>query len=258
MAAKVGLALSGGAVRGLAHIGVLEVLEQAGLVPWCVAGTSVGSVIGALFCGGMEPHEMIELARHASWPKITRPVIPREGFMDTSRLESFLRHIAGDLQFEDLRFKLGVVVTDLLKGTRVLVTSGDVWSAVAASCAIPGVFTPVKDRGTILVDGGVVENIPVRAAVQMGADSVIVSDVTRIAQRSHPANLLQVILQSLDIMQRQQAERAIAMADLVIQPDMTDLSMWDFSKADELYERGKAAARSALKNAARIGLLPNE
>lgn len=258
MSGKIGLALSGGAVRGLAHIGVLEVLDDAGVVPWCVTGTSMGSVVSALFCAGMKPSQIIEHAREVSWARITRPVIPREGFMDTSRLEAFLRKLTGDLKFEDLRIKLGVVITDLLKGTRILVTSGDVWSAVAASCAIPGVFTPVKDRGTVLVDGGVVENIPVRAAVQLGADVVIASDVTRIVDHNYPTNLMQVIMQSLDIMQRLQTERAIAMADVVIQPDMTGLSMWDFSRADECYERGKAAARRALEQMRRIGLILDE
>ncbi|MGB9867237.1 MAG: patatin-like phospholipase family protein [Bacillota bacterium] len=255
---KLGIALSGGAARGLAHIGVLDVLCDAGCKPWCVTGTSAGAIMGALFCCGFTPKEMLNLARQVTWAKLVRPVVPRDGLLDTDRLEAFLRGLAGDVCFEGLKVKLGVVVTDLVNAQRLLVTTGKVWPAVVASCAIPGAFRPVRKDGTVLVDGGVLENVPVRAAFQLGATSVIACDVTHTVERQYPSNMLQVIVQSLEAMQKRQSELDSALADVVIRPNLTGLSMWDLSKADEYYQRGKQAATLAKADIERIGLLHAE
>lgn len=224
-------------------------------MPWCVTGTSAGAVVGALYCCGITPKQMLSIAREITWGKLVRPVVPRDGLMDAERLEVYLKGIAGDVSFQDLKFRFGVVITDLVQGTRLLVTTGKVWPAVVASCAIPGVFKPVRRDGLVLVDGGVVENVPVRSAIQLGADSVIACDVTHTVERQYPSNMLQVIMQSLEVMQKWQSERDAALAQVVIRPDLTGLSMWDLSKADEYYQRGKAAAMLALEDMKRIGLL---
>lgn len=170
---RVGLALGGGAVRGFAHVGVLRVLEREGIEVDCVAGTSIGSVVGLACAVGLTSQQIHELALRFRWRDIGRPVWPRQGFFTFARLEAFLIDVLGDLTFGDLEKPFAAVATDLATGEQVILRQGRVAPAVRASCSVPGLVVPVPLEGRILVDGGIVNSLPISVVRGLGADVVI-------------------------------------------------------------------------------------
>ncbi|NIO68755.1 MAG: patatin, partial [Anaerolineae bacterium] len=183
---KIGLALGGGGARGAAHVGVLRVLEREGIRPDYVVGVSAGSVVGAGYCAGMSVAEMEELALDLQWSKLGRIVRPRLGFFDSQRLESYVTEVIGDFQFADLAIPFSAVAADILTGQLVVLKEGSVAWAVRASCALPGIFTPVERGDQLLVDGGTINNLPVSVAQEMGADYIIAVDLLPPLQAGHP------------------------------------------------------------------------
>ncbi len=170
---RVGLALGGGAVRGFAHVGVLRVLEREGIEVDCVAGTSIGSVVGLACAAGLTSQQTHEFALRFRWRDIGRPVWPRQGFFTFARLEAFLVDVLGDLTFGDLEKPFAAVATDLATGEQVILRQGRVAPAVRASCSVPGLVVPVPLEGRILVDGGIVNSLPISVVRGLGADVVI-------------------------------------------------------------------------------------
>lgn len=244
---KVGLALSGGAVRGMAHLGVLEVLEEAGIRPDCVAGVSAGSVAGALYCAGVPLSDLMEEARNLQWTKLGRVVRPHLGFFDIDRMAQYMdeRFLHG-MTFDQLPIPFAALAVDLLTGEEVVLREGKVSWAVRASCALPGAFTPVVDGERILVDGGLVNNVPVSVARGLGAEYVIAVDVLPPVTRSvPPRNIFEMWSVTFYMFSRATHTEANT-ADYVIYPRVGRLSLIDFSLADELIEAGRAAAREAL------------
>lgn len=170
---RVGLALGGGGARGMAHVGVIRVLEQAGIPIDCIAGTSAGSVVGAAYAAGIRDERLMDLALHLRWRQIARLIWPREGLVSFDRLESYLIDTAGDLTFADLQMPYAAVAANLATGKQVVLTSGRVAPAVRASCSVPGVVTPIEIDGVRLVDGGIANNLPITVVRDLGADVVI-------------------------------------------------------------------------------------
>ncbi len=243
---KIGLALSGGAVRGMAHLGVLEVLEGEGIRPACVAGVSAGSIVGALYCSGMPVDEIKKLGREASWTKLGRFTRPRLGFFDISRLESYTDRLLDGRTFEQLSIPFAAVAVDILRGETVVLREGAVSRAVRASCSLPGTFTPLEDDERLLVDGGLINNLPVSVAQDMGSDYVIAVDLGGMSgEQSRPRNILEMwglAYYTLISLTHGEAE----LADCLIQPDVTRFNFIDFSQADALVEEGRKAAEAAL------------
>ncbi|HID64851.1 MAG TPA: patatin, partial [Anaerolineae bacterium] len=182
---RIGLILSGGGARGAAHLGVLRVLEREGIRPDCVVGVSAGSVVGAGYCAGVSVAKMEEAALDLQWSKLGRLVRPRLGLFDSHRLESYVAGLVGNLQFADLSIPFAAVAADILTGQLVVLKEGSVAWAVRASCALPGIFTPVERGDQLLVDGGTINNLPVSAAREMGADYIIAVDLLP-PQDGHP------------------------------------------------------------------------
>ena len=170
---RVGLALGGGAARGFAHVGVLRVLEREGIPVDFVAGTSVGSVIGVARAAGFDGNDLQQMALEFKWRNVGRPVWPRDGFFSFEPMESYLTSILGDLSFDELKIPYAAVATDLETGEQVVLREGKVAPAVRASCSVPGLVVPVELEGRSLVDGGIVNNLPISVVRELGAEIVI-------------------------------------------------------------------------------------
>ncbi|MCW3489924.1 patatin-like phospholipase family protein [Dethiobacter alkaliphilus] len=246
MKKKIGLALGGGSARGFAHIGVLKVLNEAGINVDMIAGTSMGAVIGAFYCSGIDLTLMERLAgqiQRRNWLDWT---FPRMGLASGDKLEQMLLLLTRKRTFAELEKPLAVVATDLVRGEKVVISDGLVARAVRASAAIPGVFCPVEFRGRMLVDGAVVERVPVHTARDMGADVVLAVDLGIYVDGSKPNHIVDVIAQSLDIMQRDLCRLNTDVADVLISPQLKHVAPGQFHKAPEAVQAGEDATRAML------------
>ncbi|MDH7578639.1 MAG: patatin-like phospholipase family protein [Bacillota bacterium] len=279
----LGLALGGGGLLGVSHIGVLEVLEENGIRPALVTGTSAGSLVAALYAAGITPSEMREMALKLrredlfAWNftpgtflllliqtlrDLVRlfQLLPR-GLLSGARIACYVNEAAGRKTVAQLSFPLGLVATDLLTGNRVVFTnrpparpvSGAVFLkdallglAVRASAAIPAVFDPVPYRGLLLADGGLVEMVPAALARLLGAKVVVAVSLGSREPVPEPESVVQVILRAINIMTRQGVQRDLTCADLVINPPAASVGLGDFDSIPELLEDGRKAALQAL------------
>jgi NTE family protein len=241
---RIGLALGGGAIRGLAHLGVLTVLEREHIPVDCVAGTSVGSLIGAAYCAGLRAHQLRKLAAGIGWRAVARPTLSSQGFVSFARLERWLVDQLGALDFSSLQTPFAAVATDLESGEPVILREGDLAPAVRASCSIPGIITPVRMNGRLLGDGGISDNVPAAAARALGADYVIGVDICSpsIRRRLGPFGFGFAALENLV----RRAGGGVDTADCLISPDLAGMSYVRFSKREELIARGEKAAQEQL------------
>jgi NTE family protein len=242
----VGLALGGGSARGFAHIGVLKVLESAGIPVDLIAGTSMGAVVGAFYCSGIGLRMIERLAGHIQRNHWMDWTFPRMGLASGDKMEQLLAMLTRNKTFADLNKPFAVVAADLVRGEKVVIKNGNVARAVRASAAIPGVFCPVEYQGRTLVDGAVVERIPVQTARDLGADVVIAVDVGIYVDGTKPQHILDVITQSLDLMQRDLCRISTIVADLVILPQLQDVPPGHFHKAPQAILAGEDAAIAML------------
>ncbi len=245
--AGIGLALGGGFARGFAHLGVLQVLEQNHIPISHIAGTSVGSILGAAYASGAPLARIIETCRTLRFRDIARWRVSRLGLASNQRLENLIERVFDSRRFEDLRIPLAVVATDLTSGEPVVFTQGNLVDAIRASCAFPGLFEPVEIGTRCLADGGLVAPVPTRAARDLGAAVVIgVSVGMHDGHRGAPTNIFQVVSRAVSAAQKHQLEVWERHADLVLRPDVQSLAWDDFHRAEEAIAVGVAAARRAL------------
>ena len=245
--AGVGLALGGGFARGFAHLGVLQVLEQNHIPISHIAGTSVGSILGAAYASGAPLARIIETCRTLRFRDIARWRVSRLGLASNQRLGNLIERVFESRRFEDLRIPLAVVATDLNSGEPVVFTQGNLVDAIRASCAFPGLFEPVEIGTRCLADGGLVAPVPTRAARDLGAATVIgVSVGMQDGHRGAPTNIFQVVSRAVSAAQKHQLEIWERHADLVLRPDVQSLAWDDFDRADEAIAAGAAAALRAL------------
>jgi NTE family protein len=241
---RIGLALGGGAVRGLAHLGVLSTLLRAGISFDYVAGCSAGAVIGASYCAGLPMERIEELAPRMAWRFLARPSRSRLGLFSFERLERWVVMMIGDLEFEELEVPLALIASDAYSGERVVLCSGRVAPAVRASCSIPGLFTPVEIDGRHLVDGGIVDNLPADAVREMGADYVIGVDVFEPHYHRSWGPLARG-LTAVETLVRH-AGGGVDRVDCLIRPKTAGYSYHSFSRFPELLALGTVAAEEAL------------
>jgi NTE family protein len=245
--AGIGLALGGGFARGFAHLGVLQVLEQNHIPISHIAGTSVGSILGAAYASGAPLARIIEACRTLRFRHIARWRVSRLGLASNHRLGNLIERVFESRRFEDLRIPLAVVATDLTSGEPVMFTQGNLVDAIRASCAFPGLFEPVEIGTRCLADGGLVAPVPTRAARDLGAVTVIgVSVGMQDGHRGAPTNIFQVVSRAVSAAQKHQLEVWERHADLVLRPDVQHLAWDDFERAEEAIAAGAAAARGAL------------
>jgi len=243
----VGLALGGGFARGFAHLGVLQVLEENHIPVSHIAGTSVGSILGAAYASGAPLANIISTCRTLRLRDIARWRVSRLGLASNQRLGNLIERVFDSRQFETLRIPLAVVATDLTSGEPVVFRQGNLVDAIRASCAFPGLFEPVQIGTRCLADGGLVAPVPTRAAREIGATSVIgISVGMQDGHRGVPTNIFQVVSRAVSAAQKHQLEIWERHADLVLRPDVQSLAWDDFDRAEEAIQAGAAAARRAL------------
>lgn len=243
----IGLALGGGFARGIAHIGVLRVLEEESIPIRVIAGTSVGALIGACYCSGLSLEQMQDVAHNTRFTTFARWTLSRCGFASNDRMISFLTRTLKVKTFEELRIPLGVTATDFNTGEGMVFHSGSIIDPVRASCAYPGMFLPVQIRGRYMVDGMLSHPVPTRPLREMGADRVLAVHLKGTwANGRPPRHLFDVIGQSFAIAQDAMSSLWREAADLVIEPDVAGFGYDDFKRADDLIRVGEAAMRSAL------------
>jgi NTE family protein len=243
----IGIALGGGFARGIAHIGVLKVLEEEGIPVRMVAGTSVGAIMGAGYCSGLTIKELEELAHKVRFTTFARWTISRYGFATTDRMVSFLKQTLKVQTFEEMRIPLGVTATDFNTGKGRVFTSGPIVDPVRASCAYPGMFLPVEIDGSWLVDGMLSYPVPTVPLRQMGAERVLAVQLKgQWSKTSAPRHYFDVIGQSFAIAQEMMSSVWRSAADVVIEPDVAGFDYDDFKRAGELIRVGEAAMRRAL------------
>jgi NTE family protein len=247
------LALGGGFARGFAHLGVLQVLEQNRIPISYIAGTSVGSILGAAYASGAPLARIIATCRTLRFRDIARWRVSRLGLASNHRLTDLIEQVFESRRFEDLRIPMAVVATDLATGEPVVFTHGNLSEAIRASCAFPGLFEPVQIGTRCLADGGLVAQVPTRAARELGAAHVIgVSVGLEDGHQGAPSNIFQVVCRAVSAAQKHQLEIWERHADLVLRPDVQSLAWDDFDRADEAIEAGAAAARRALPRIAKL------
>jgi NTE family protein len=243
----VALALGGGAARGIAHIGVLKVLAEEGIAVRAVAGTSVGGVVGAALATGRDWRWMLEEARRLRWSELVQPVVPRMGLLATERLERYLERTLGASRFEDLPLPFAVVAVDISAGEEVVLREGPLASAIRASCSVPGIFAPVTLGGRLLVDGGLLNDVPADVARTLADGPVLAVKLNGGSREaSRPRSILDVITSSLAILALHGIQRGLAAADVVVAPELGHASYRDLRRVDELAAAGERAARVAL------------
>ena len=256
---KIGLALGGGAARGLAHIGVLKVLERMGIVPQMIAGTSIGSIIGAIYAKELDADRLEQYAMEWSrWKtaQLLDPALPRVGLIKGKKVEAILDSYLGEESFSDLKVPFACVAVDIDTGEEVVIREGKVASGVRASISIPGIFLPVEREGRLLVDGGLVNPVPVSTVREMGADFIIAVNVLphpecRLLQQgegdlSRGLNIFAILMQTVNISANLIARVSLEGADLVIEPDLCLVSPTDFHLASEYISKGMEAAERVL------------
>ncbi|MEO7887467.1 MAG: patatin-like phospholipase family protein [Polaromonas sp.] len=245
---RIGLALGGGAARGFAHVGVIAVLEEAGLKPQLVVGTSAGSLVAALYASGKTSAQLQQTALNMEEVAITDwmlPIIGR-GMFRGDALARYVNELVANRLMENMAIPLGIVATDLNSGQAVLFQRGDTGTAVRASSAVPAVFVPVKISGREYVDGGLVSPVPVRFARQMGADVVIAVDISSPPEANPAGDTLQILLQTFAIMGKSINQYELKDADVVVRPSLTGLKSADFSARQRAIDSGRAAMLAAL------------
>jgi NTE family protein len=243
----IGIALGGGFARGIAHIGVLKVLEEEGIPVRMVAGTSVGAIMGAAYCSGLTIAELEELSHNVRFTTFARWTLSRYGFASNDRMTAFLQRTLKVQTFEEMRIPLGVTATDFNTGKGTVFTSGSIIDPVRASCAYPGMFLPVEIRGSWLVDGMLSYPVPTVPLREMGAERVLAVQLKgQSSKTSAPRHYFDVIGQSFAIAQEMMSSVWRNAADIVIEPDVAGFDYDDFKRADELIRVGELAMRDAL------------
>jgi NTE family protein len=244
---RLGLALGGGAVLGAAHIGVIRALEEKGLSPKYIAGTSVGSLVGALYAFGKSWRDILEFTENLNWFDVSGVTLSRLGLLSNKKLSKLLHEAIGDVDFADAPVPLAVIATDISTGEKVVLREGSVCSAVMASSCIPGVFEPVEVDGRLLVDGGIVENVPVRTLLDLGAEYTIGVDLLARHSSKKPENIVELLIQSLNFSLMALAKLQTEETDLLLTPDLGRFNLVSTGHFEDLVEAGYREAMRKLE-----------
>ena len=244
---KVTLVLGGGSARGLAHIGVLKILEREKVHIDAVVGTSMGALVGAAYSVGIPVERMEEKAYKFSMNRLVDPTIPKMGLLAGDKLENTIKDVLENKTFADCKIPLLIVTTDIENNEEVVFKTGDLAKIVRASSSWPGIFNPIRIDGRLLVDGGIKNSVPTRIAKCFDADYMIAVDVGFCVKKGKIDNIFQMILQSFQIMGHELNQYQADEADSVIRVDLGDLDQTAFHKAREAVAKGSAAAENVIE-----------
>jgi NTE family protein len=244
---NTGLVLSGGGARGFAHLGVLKALNEAGIFPDVVSGTSAGAIVGALYCDGFAPEDILKMMKTHSRLDYMRPVLPRDGLLQISGVSKLLEQNLKAKKFEDLKIPLFVTATDLNHGKAVCFSKGELITPVIASSSIPVLFRPVIINKIYYVDGGVVDNLPIKP-LENKCSRIIGSFVNPVAYEESTSGLIKIAVRTFMLNQAREAEEKAKLFDLLIAPEeLKEFGILDTDQADDLFAVGYRVTREKLK-----------
>lgn len=245
---RVGLALGGGAALGAIHIGALNALKDFGVQPHCIAGASVGAVVATFHAFGVPLDEIKHFALHLGWSDILHFNVSKMGLLSNETLGRMAQSRLGNCCLEDAELPVAVVATDIERAEEVFITKGDIKTAIMASTALPGIFSPIEREGRLLVDGGVLENVPLSPLRDMGAEFLIGVDLTdKRGNYPRPHNLIGVMINAIEMGITRTTRLQTQAADLLISPDLSDFKAIDASQTEHIIQRGYEATCQALK-----------
>ncbi len=242
---KIGIALGGGAILGAAHIGVLKAFEEKEIAISAISGTSIGSFIAALYAFEVLPDEIEKIAADLNWLDISGFAFSRLGLLTNEKMGRKITEILGDVAFEDARIPLSMIATDVGGFEKVTLDSGSVALAVMASSCVPGIFTPVEIDDRMLVDGGLMENVPISPLFNRGMDVIIGVDLNAGRKYKKPEDLIDVVLNAIDITIDNVTRMQTQKADLVIAPKLSAYNRTDTGHVPDLVKEGYTAAMLA-------------
>ena len=240
---KIGLALGSGGARGFAHLGVIKVLREEGIPIDLIAGSSMGSLVACFYAAGHDMNRLYKISTAFKRKYFLDFTVPKMGFITGKKVKEFIRVFTKGKKLEELMIPVAVVATDLMSGEKVVFTEGSIDDAVRASISIPGIFVPEKQNGRLLVDGGVVDRVPVSVVKKMGADLVIAVDVSRVKTNAEITSIYDVIMQSIDIMQMELVENRQIASNVMIRPPVEMFSSRAFTNIEEMILIGEEEAR---------------
>ena len=247
MEPKLGLALGAGSAKGLAHLGVLKLFKEEEIKIDYLAGTSIGSIIGGFYAAGADIDKLEKLAAYLDWDQFTDITVSRMGLIAGKRLQEFFELLTKQKKFEELKLPFAAVAADVEQGEEVILREGSVAKALRASMSIPGVYIPHEINGRKLVDGAVLNRVPVSVVKEMGADVVVGVDVSyKVKKHDQVSNIFEVIINSIDIMQQEIARYKRVEADILVLPKVSHISSRDLDKAEECIKLGYKAAKDKL------------
>lgn len=244
---KIGLALGGGAVLGAAHIGVLKAIDELTIPVHFISGTSIGAFVSAFYAFGKSWEEIESFTKELDWLDLTGLSISKLGLLSNQKLGDLVKATIGDVNIEEAKIPLAMVATDITTGEKIIFTKGEVENAVMASTCIPGIFIPVEIDNRLLVDGGIVENVPITTLKEMGAEYLISVDLNADRPYHKPENIVDIMLRSFDFTLKATTKLQAEKADIEIKPDLSQFNMVDMSQTDELIHAGYVEAKKALK-----------
>lgn len=244
---KIGIALSGGGIKGMCHAGVLKALDEAGIKPDIISGVSAGAIVGALYADGFSPDEIAEIFEHVEFRKMTKLQVPDGGFFRTERFEKYLGSKLKAKTFEDLKIPLHVVATNLDKGESVTFSSGKLLPVIMASSSVPILFSPRKINGENYVDGGVFKNFPV-SVIRNECDFLIGVNASPLVVSEYKKSILNIAMRTYNFMFKANIIADKAMCDFLIEPvDMGNYDTFETDKSREIFDLGYESARKLIK-----------
>jgi NTE family protein len=245
---NIGLALGGGAVLGGAHIGVLQALKEKQIRIDYIAGTSIGALVSALYAFGVSCDEMRKMALDLDWLDVSGLSFSKFGILNNEKIGAMVRKLIGDATFSQANIPLAINATDIGTGSKVILRSGSVAKAVMASTAVPGVFIPVEIDGRKLVDGGVLENVPLTALQNMGAEYMIGVDLNASQKFEEPHNVIDVLINTVKTGLISATRLQTIKADLLMEPDLSAYNLYNPAKIAEIIDKGYEEAKTFLEN----------
>ena len=244
---KIGLALGGGAALGAAHIGVLRALEEFDISISYVAGTSIGAFVAAFFAFNVHWKKISEIALKLNWLDISAISLSKMALLSNEKLGNLITEHIGDVSFDQSKIPVAMISTNISNGEKVILKQGNVARAVMASTCIPGIFIPVEIEDKLLVDGGIVENVPITPLKEMGADFIIAVDLNAEYSHKKPGNIVEVLLNTFDFTLMNATKLQTEEADFLIKPDLSSFSIVDAKQTADLIEKGYQEAKKELK-----------
>jgi len=241
--AKIGLALGGGAILGAAHIGVLKALDEEKIPISAISGTSIGALVAALYAFGVSPDQIEKIALELDWLDISGFAFSRLGLLSNEKMGKKIDDVLGEVQFKDARIPLSIIATDIGRFEKVVLETGDVARAVMASACVPGIFIPVEIDNHLLVDGGLMENVPISPLMRRGMDKIVGVDLNAGRKYKKPDDLIDVVINAMDIAIDNATSMQVQKADLLIAPHLSAYNRADSGRVRDLIREGYTAAR---------------